>query len=410
MRIGVVARRALLLVTAAVLATAATWTVAPPRGESALREPGWVGSWAAAMVRPDSTGVTADGFSDATLRQVVRLSAGGDRIRLRLSNVFGAAPLTVARVTVAPALAGAAPAAAGRVVPVSWDGRQRVTVATGAESVSDPVRMAVGGGRQLVVSMYVDGATGPLTQHPQAAATAWLAPGDATAAGPAPFRAVGEFRALLTGVDVHGPATRAVVFFGDSLTNGTGSSVGRNARYPDRVADRMLRRPAARRFGVLNAGISGNRLLADRGTRGEAAMARFRRDVLSQPGVSTVVLLEGVNDIQLTRGEVDAGDLIAVQRQLIAVARAHHLRVVGATLLPYRGWPEYTPAGERDRQRLNRWIRTSGEFDAVVDLDAALRDPDRPRRLLPAYDSGDHLHPNDAGYAAMAAAVDPALL
>lgn len=197
-----------------------------------------------------------------------------------------------------------------------------------------------------------------------------------------------------------------MVFFGDSITDGHSSTVDANLRYPDQVADRLLERPEAQQCGVLNSGISGNHLLTDAGTQGVSAMARFENDVLDQPGVHTVVLLEGINDIGNSEGAVEPEQLINVYRQFIARAHDHDIRVVGATITPYEGADYYTEAGEEDRQAVNEWIRNSGEFDALADYEAAVRDPDNPSRLLPAFNPGDNLHPNDEGYAAMADELD----
>ncbi|MEV5695302.1 SGNH/GDSL hydrolase family protein [Micromonospora globbae] len=368
----------------------------------------WIGSWSAAVARPGTSGTSAAGFTDTTLRQVAHLSVGGDGVRLRISNVYGTTALTVGAVTVAPRTGGAGTPQVdqGALRPVTFDGERSVTIPAGVEWWSDPVPMRVADDSDLVVSTYLPGPTGPTTWHPAGYSTSFRATGDATSDAGGAFTRLDTARYFLSGVDVVSRAAGSVVFFGDSITDGVVSTVDANLRYPDQVADRLLRRPTARQCGVLNAGISGNRLLNNAGTAGDSALARFDRDVLGQAGVRSVVLLEGINDIGNSRGALEPEQLIAVYRQFIARAHQAGIRVVGATILPYEGAGYYSEAGEADRQAVNEWIRTSGEFDAVVDLDAATRDPADPGRLNPAYDSGDHLHPGNVGFTAMAEAVN----
>lgn len=369
----------------------------------------WVGSWHAAMTTAAPDGPSAEGFTDTTLRQVAHLSVGGDSVRIRISNAYGTDPLTVAAATVAPRsdeAAGTPMVDPDALTEVTFGGQDSVTIPAGADWVSDPVDVSVADNSDLVVSMYLPGPTGPATTHRAGYATSFAAPGDATADPGTAFDELDTSRYFLTGVDVTTRARGSVVFFGDSITDGVVSTVDANLRYPDQVADRLLERPGPHRCGVLNSGISGNRLLTDAGASGDSALARFDRDVLSRPGVRTVVLLEGINDIGNSRGAVEPEQLIAVYRQFIDRAHSAGITVVGATLTPFEGAGYYTEEGEADRQAVNEWIRNSGEFDAVVDFDAVLRDPEHPSRILPDYDPGDHLHPNDAGFAAMAAAVD----
>ncbi|MGK5739989.1 SGNH/GDSL hydrolase family protein [Micromonospora sp. URMC 103] len=395
------------LAAAAALTTAIGLLPASAMAQSHGRDD-WIGTWSAAVAEPRTTGTSATGFTDTTLRQVAHLSIGGDGVRVRISNVYGSAPLTVAAVTVAPRTGGTGTLQvdARALRPVTFDGERSVTIPAGVEWLSDPVRARVAADSDLVVSMYLPGPTGPTTWHPVGYATSFRATGDATSDAGGAFAPLDTARYFLSGVDVVSRAAGSVVFFGDSITDGVVSTVDANLRYPDQVADRLAQRPEARRCGVLNAGISGNRLLADAGSAGDSALARFDRDVLGQAGVRSVVLLEGINDIGNSRGALEPEQLIAVYRQFIARAHQAGIRVVGATILPYGGAGYYSEAGEADRQAVNRWIRTSGEFDAVVDLDAVTRDPADPGRLNPAYDSGDHLHPGDAGFTAMARAVD----
>lgn len=380
---------------------AATEAVARNHGTEAP----WVGSWAAAMT-PAGTAdtISGQGFTDTTLRQTAHLSVGGDSVRIRISNDYGTTPLVVGSATVAPGTA-TAEVEAQQLQPVTFDGHSSVTIPVGAEWVSDPVPLQVADDSDLLVSMYLPGPTGPATVHPLGRATSYQASGDATFAAAEAFEQLDTSRYFLEGVDVTSPAQDSVVFFGDSITDGYASSVDANLRYPDQVADRLLARSGPQ-CGVLNAGISSNRLLTDAGTGGVSALARFEDDVLGQTAVRSVVLLAGINDIGGTEGALEPEELIGVYRQFIERAHDHEIRVIGATITPYEGAEYYTEAGEADRQAVNSWIRTSGAFDDVVDFDAAVRDPQNATQIRPEFDPGDHLHPNDAGYAAMAAAID----
>ncbi|ONI68075.1 lysophospholipase [Kribbella sp. ALI-6-A] len=399
-----------LAVTAAALLLVPLAPAAVPAAADPSSKQDWVGSWAVAVTPPGTSGLSATGVTDTTLRQVAHLSVGGSELRLRLSNVYGTSPLKVGKVTVTPrsdALAGTPTVDPAKLVPVAFGGRPSVTIPVGAEWVSDPVRLDVPDDTDLVISTYFPGPTGPLTQHPAGYATGFSAAGDQTgSAGTAYATIPGMARYVIEGVDVKSRVRGSVVLFGDSITDGVVSPVDKNLRYPDQLADRLLAQPGWRELGVLNAGISGNRLLANAGTAGDSALARFDRDVLGQTAARSVVLLEGINDIGNSRGATDPADLIAVHRQFIQRAREAGLKVFGATLTPYEGAGYYSVEGEADRQALNHWIRTSGEYDGVVDFDKAVRDPQQPGRMLPAYDVGDHLHPNAEGFKAMAAAFD----
>jgi lysophospholipase L1-like esterase len=279
--------------------------------------------------------------------------------------------------------------------------------------LSDPVDASVPADTTLAVSFHVVGESGPITGHDVATQTSYVS-GSAGAdvageeSGTAFTTEISSWYWVESVVIEKPRRVKTVVLFGDSITDGNGSTVGADRRYPDVLADRVAASSYAGRFGMMNEGISANRVLVD-STGGQRGLDRFRRDVLDQPGVSTVVLMEGINDIRWDDAD-EASDLIVAYRELIAQAHAEDVCVVGATLTPYEGGSRYTPARDRVRVAVNEWIRTSGEFDGVVDFDAATRDPERPARFLPAYDSGDHLHPGDAGYAAMAEAVDLRLL
>ena len=367
---------------------------------------GWVGSWAAAVTPVGPSTVSATGVSNITLRQVAHLSIGGSGVRLRLSNRYGARPVVVGRTTVASRrdnAAGTAKVERAELVPVRFGGHLSITIPVGAEVVSDPIGITVADDSDLAISTYFPNPTGPLTQHPAGYATGFAAKGDKTRDLGASYRRMGGMaRYLIDGVDVRSSARGAVVLFGDSITDGASTAVDRNRRYPDQLADMLLTQPADRVLGVLNAGISGNRLLSNSGTAGDAGLARFERDVIRRPGVRTVVVLEGINDIRGSRGAITLQQLIAAHRQLIRQANAAGLTVIGATLTPFWGADYYTVAGEVTRQALNQWIRTSHAYDGVVDFDKAVRDPRAPLQLRPSYDAGDHLHPNANGTKTMA--------
>lgn len=379
----------------------------------------WVGSWGAALHGGGhSDEVASEGFTDVTIRQVVRLSLGGDALRLRLSNAYGENPLEVGAVTVA-VRSGSRGRPRVDIVglrTVTFEGQDSTVVPVGEVVASDPVRMRVPDLAEAVVSIHLPGPTGQATWQASAFATSFVADGQhVTDAGDA-FDTLDESRYFLSGIDVAADEDAGtIVFVGDSITAGANSSLDADLRYPDQVAATMLR-PAGTtvetatadpptRCGVVNAGIGGNRVLSGGGRTGDPVVSRFDRDVLSVPGVRTVVLLAGINDIGAAEGALDADELVEGYRQLIARARRDGVRVVGATLTPFMGFGYSTVAGEADRQAVNAWIRDTEELDGFVDTDRALRDPADPIHLRASYDSGDSLHPTDDGFAAMAASI-----
>ncbi len=364
----------------------------------------WSGTWSAAP-QPPASG--AAGISGRTLRETVRTSAGGDRIRVRITNVFGTAPLVLDSVTVALHATGAA-TVPGSVRTVTFSGHPGAVLPAGTETWSDPVALGAAAGQELTVSLYASGTTPAPTVHNLTETANYSAPGDHTAdTGPAAFTTTSSPWTFLDGVDVlrQCPAD-SVVALGDSITDGVHSSAG---GWPTDLARRLDARPGCRP-GVLNEGINANRLLTDNTPVPDTGQARWQRDVLGQTGVRTVILLEGINDIghdlSATGGPVTARDVIDAYQALIRSAHGQGLRVIGGTLPPIGGSKYDTPAAQAVRGAVNTWIRTAGAFDGVVDFDRAVRDPADPARLRAAYDSGDHLHPDDAGYQAMADAID----
>ncbi|MEU9158138.1 SGNH/GDSL hydrolase family protein [Streptomyces sp. NPDC048417] len=363
-------------------------------------EPGpslWAGSWEAA---PSGTAPAVPG---AAYRNVVHLSVGGSAVRVRISNRLGSAPLRLGAVTVALRQGTGPDAVPGSMRGATFGGAGTAVVPVGQDLVSDPVSLAAPAAADLLVTVETPGDSGPATYHRVALQTSYLARHGAGRAadegGAAYSRTTGNWY-YVTGVDVRSVTLGTVVAFGDSLTDGNGSSFGTNHRWPDRLAERL--RPF--RIGVLNAGISGNRLLLD-STGGPGALNRLDADGLARTGVRTLVVLEGINDIKGTPEATDPADFVRAYRTIVARAHARGIRVVGATLTPYEGYSGYTEAREAVRQRVNALIRTRHVFDAYVDFDAVVRDPEQPRRIRPAYDPGDHLHFNDAGMRALAAAV-----
>ncbi|MFI6868553.1 SGNH/GDSL hydrolase family protein [Nocardia sp. NPDC050406] len=406
---------AIAAILAALLGFTGAATAAPNTG------PGWQAVWATAVHKPNisfAPNWSQEGFTNQTVRQVIRVSSGGSVLRVRLSNAYGSQPLDVTGATIARSSGGAG-VRPESVQHLSLGLNRSFRIAPGAEVATDPVPLAVAPLEELTVTLYFAQPTGPASYHAQALGNSYRAEGDHRADATADaFTETTTSWYYLSAVETGDllPRRSGVVLFGDSITDGFGATNDGRNTYPDEVAERLAAQGQSR--AVLNLGIGGNRVTVDSEWMGDSALSRFHRDVIAQPGVGTVVILEGTNDIGLSGGGFDLGvpftvvsaeDLIAGHRQLIAQARAAGLRVVGATLLPFGGSDYYTAEREAVRDTVNAWIRTSGEFDAVVDLEAALADPADADRLAAAYDVGDHLHPNDAGYALMAATVEPTL-
>jgi lysophospholipase L1-like esterase len=385
----------------------------------------WVGTWATAEVGrpqvappplpsppgqpPPATPAPFVHFSNQTFREIVRTTIAGSRARIVLSNVFGTAPLPIgaAQIAVRDKESSIVPQSSH---PLTFGGSASTTIAAGATLLSDPVTMNIPALTDLVVDLYLPGQTdtpSPLTMHVGSLQTNYVS-GPGNHAGETAWTAPRATQSwfLLTRVEVMS-TVGAIVAFGDSITDGARSTSDTNNRYPDQLVRRLS--AAGIQMAVLNAGIGGNRVLTDGAySSGPNALARFEHQVLEQTGVTHVIVLEGINDIgyALHDPSPTAADLIAAHRQLIERAHTRGLKIYGATLTPFEGASRFTPEGEAKRTALNEWIRTGKAYDALVDFDAAVRDPAHPLRFNPEFDSGDHLHPNDAGYIAMGNAID----
>jgi lysophospholipase L1-like esterase len=387
----------------------------------------WVATWGAAPEPPMAAGgrfPATPSFANQTVREVVRLSAGGQRVRIRFTNAYGTKVLRIgaARVALADASGAVREATSHAVL---FAGKPSASIPAGAPLLSDPIDLPVKPLASLSISIYLPEDTGQCTCHSVGMQTAYVSgSGDFTDKAFTPARTMAA-RAFISGVEVETSArARAVVVLGDSISDGVGSTANANRRWPDLFAQRLAQRGHGA-WGVVNMGISGNRVLAD--GAGQSALTRFDRDVLSVPGAAYVIVFEGVNDLGISYGHptgpfaeafkrlAAAGDkataatLIAGYRQIIARAHAKGLKVFAATITPYGGAAYYSEEGEAQRDAINRWIRTSGAFDAVLDFDAVLRDPSQPTQMPAALHAGDHLHGSDAGYAALAKSIDLSL-
>lgn len=411
------ARRYLLC---ALLTATATWPVAAAQTIAASQV--WIATWGASQQIPEpQNALPSADLRDATLRQVFHLSAGGRELRVHLSNAFGTKALHITAAHIARPLAADTDAIDRETDrALTFAGAGDVIIPPGAEFVSDPIAFPVAALSNVAVSLHFDSPAEPETGHPGSRATSWVVHGDRTAAavlastGQASPQKV-EHWYQITGIDVLGDSQAgSVVALGDSITDGHATTTNGNNRWTDVLAMRLQQRAATREIGVSNQGIGGNHLLTD--GLGPNALARFDRDGLAPTGVRWIIVLEGVNDLGgLTlNGEVAPAEhaalvqrVIAAYQQIVARAHAHGIKVFGGTITPYAGSTYYHPGplNEADRESVNRWIRAGGHFDAAIDFDKVVRDPQQPDRLLPAFDSGDHLHPSPAGYRAMGEAV-----
>ncbi|MDX3531986.1 SGNH/GDSL hydrolase family protein [Streptomyces sp. ID05-39B] len=383
-----------------------------PHSAAALSTGLWVGSWAAAPAGGEPL-TERDGTAGRTVRNVVHTSVGGTSARITLSNLYGTKALTVTSVTLAVAAGDDSPAAApGTLRRLTFGGRPAISIPAGGQAVSDAVPLAVPRDSDVLVSLYTPTSAGPVTFHHLAQQTSYVADGEHTAdVTGTPYTGQSTYWRYLTALDVLSEeAEGTVVAFGDSITDGFASAPGANRRWPDVLADRLHASLTdgdedAPRYGVVNVGISGNRVLTGgpgRPAGNPSGLDRFDRDVLGRPNVKVVVIDLGVNDILRSRTTADPDAVLDGLRDMVRRAHAHGIKAVGTTLLPFRGHHDYTDAREDVRRRINAEIRSGSVYDTLVDVDRAMHDPYDPRRLKAEYDSGDHLHPSDRGYWKMA--------
>ena len=379
---------------------------------------GWVETWAAAPTKPTQMVANRadDGFRDQTIRNLLFTSVGGQEVRIRLSNLYGDRPLHIGAAGVGAVASDGN--LSGSAYPVTFNGSRSVVVPAGQEVVSDAVAMPVSPLEDLAVSVYVPQATGPATLHFFSQQDNYLAPGNHVSdTSDHAYQIRDTSWYFLDGVEVLGADKRAgtVVAFGDSITDGIGSTDGADDRWPDFLARRLDAKYGNQAPGVLNEGLGGNRVLNPSACYGASGVARFNQDVLDQPGVRAVIVLEGINDIGYGEDadvgcvapttNVSAAQIIGGYKKMIAMAHAHGIKIIGATLTPFESSWFWTVGGQAKWTAVNHWILTSGAFDGVADFARVLADPGNPNYINPAYDSGDGLHPSDAGYQAMADAI-----
>ena len=376
--------------------------------------PRWVGTWAAAPMG-NSYNPGQPSPANSTYRNIVHISAGGATLRVQLTNEFGTRPLTIASSHIALS-AGGGSIQPGSDHALTFSGQPSIIIPNGALAVSDPVSMPVSAFADLAISVYLpEQPIGDTTCHDLGVSTNYIAAGDASAQPALPGARTIKSWCFVKGVDVAASNDKAaaIVTLGDSITDGALSTEDANSRWPDILAQRLQADAKTAHLSVLNEGISGNRLLHDRA--GPNALSRFDRDVLAQSGAKYLIILEGINDIGSIARPREPADVIATRdvefamAQMIARAHQHGIKVFGATLTPYKGAGYFSDAGEKIREDVNEWIRSSGAFDGVIDFDKATRDAANPSVFSSTADSGDHLHPGDAGYKTMGSAIDLSL-
>lgn len=390
---------------------------APGNAQPAANSQVWVGTWAASQQIPEpANSLPVEDLNDVTIRQIVHVSISGATLRVHLSNAFGTEPLHFTSVHIArPFSASSAAIDPASDRALSFSGSSDVTVPAGADYISDPIDYPVAALSNVAITFHLDTPPARQTWHPGSRSTTYYVHGDLVSAADLPGAKTVDHWYQVSGIDVLAPADGAsIVALGDSITDGHASTTNGNDRWTDVLAERLQASAATRDIGVLNEGIGGNHLLTD--GLGPNALARFDRDVLAQAGVHWLIVFEGVNDLGgLTRnGEASPAEhallvhrILASYQQMITRAHAHGIRVIGATITPDTGSDYYHPgpSSEADRQAINAWIRAPGHFDAVLDFDKAVRDPQQMDRLRPSYDCGDHLHPSPVGYRAMGEAI-----
>lgn len=368
----------------------------------------WVGTWSTApqLVEPHNM-PPAPGLTNNTLRQIVRVSIGGNTLRLRFSNAFSNSPVTMKNVQIAVSKQGSV-IDASTVKEVQFGGKPEVTMAPGTATTSDPVKFHLKPRMDVAITISFGQTSPDVTGHPGSRTTSYLLAGSHSATDDFTGAVETEHWYVINGIDVEAPKSAAVAIIGNSITDGRGSGTNKQDRWPDILSERLLKNPATKRIGVLNMGIGGNCVL--HGGLGPTALERLERDILKQHGVRWIIILEGVNDIGGTRDSASAAavakDLIDAYGKMIDEGHQRGLKVYGATITPINRSFYYKDYREAARETVNRWIRTSGRFDAVIDFDKVMRNPDEPTTLLPEAQSGDYLHPNEKGYEMMGGAVD----
>lgn len=361
----------------------------------------WVGTWATALQLVEEHNMPpTPGLSNNTLRQIVRVSLGGNQLRIKFSNEYGTSDLVMNSVHLAVSAGGdAIMPDTGRML--TFEGKQSVTIPAGGTVTSDTLDYCLPKLTDMAITISFGSTPAALTGHPGSRTTSYIVTGNGVDSISMPTAVATEHWYVIAGIDVIADASCcAVVVLGDSITDGRGSTTNMQNRWTDNLARRLQENAATAGVGMLNLGIGGNTVLS--GGIGPNAVDRFDRDVLSQSGVRYLVIFEGVNDIGLSNNMKAAEDLINAYKEFINKAHANNILVYGATILPFGGSQYDNEVNEQTRRRVNDWIRTSGEFDAMIDFDAVLRDTEKPTRLKNIYDSGDHLHPNAEAYKSMA--------
>ncbi|MCA1011985.1 SGNH/GDSL hydrolase family protein [Halobacillus halophilus] len=377
------------------------WLFSDEQGE-------WVGAWSTSMQAPFTDGISQEGFDNQTIRSIIQPHIDGKKMRIRLSNEFGSSPIIIDEIQVAVSK-NEAETIAGTDRNVTFGGAEKITIPPGGKLVSDPVSLKVNRMEELAVSMFVRKPTGPATWHPLSIQETYISASgnhvsDSSASA---FTKKEEAWFWVDGVDVMADSSvkGSIVVMGSSIANGNYSTVNADHRWPDYLAQRMNQESEKNKLSVLNAGVSGNHLINSGSERGENALARLERDVFNETAVTSLIFHQGLNDI---RHYPEYGPEKIIQRikEIIHASHEKGIKIYGATLTPYKGSSMYTKEGEKTRQAVNDWIRNSGAFDGMIDFDKAMRDPNHPKRYLPEYDSGDHLHPNDLGYKKMAESIE----